>query len=139
VRFIRVGIGDYDVERQAWTISDGQSSCHNLRIRINPMTNVATRGLARAFAYVALICVVWAIVLPLFAPGGFTEAHIDALLVTYVIAVLGGASTATVAQRSDKHRMLRWIGWAALLAILLVSILFAEIWNYCSHARCNVA
>ena len=103
------------------------------------MTNVATRSLARAFACVALICFVWAMVLPLYAPGGSTGAHIDALMVTYVSAVVGGASTATVAQRSDKHRFLRWIGWAALLAILLVGILFAEVWNYCAHTRCNVA
>ena len=86
------------------------------------MTTEATHGFARALAYVALVCVVWAMVLPLYAPGGSSGARIDALMVTYVIAVVGGASTATIVQRSDKHRILLWVAWAVLLAILLVGI-----------------
>lgn len=83
---------------------------------------------------VALICVVWAVILPLFGSGSGHGANVLGLALTYVIAVVGGAFGATMMQ-PDQHRALRWLAWASLLAVLLLGILFAEISAYCSgHA-----
>jgi hypothetical protein len=86
---------------------------------------------------VALICVAWAAILPVFGPGPGTGANVLGLALTYLIAVIGGAYGATMMQ-PDEHRSIRWLAWAVLLAILLLGILFAEIHSYCSHASCRV-
>lgn len=89
-----------------------------------------------SLAGVTLICVVWAFTLPMFAATGARNANVLGLALTYLVAVLGGAYGLVVAQPNGK-RVTRWLGWAGLLAVLLIMILFAEIHSYCMHASCR--
>jgi cellobiose-specific phosphotransferase system component IIC len=68
----------------------------------------------------------------------FTDAHVTALLGTYVLAVVGGASVATIARRGG-NPVFRWLGWSGLLAIILVGILVIEISIHCAYERCRIA
>jgi hypothetical protein len=90
-----------------------------------------------SLAGVGLIGIVWAYILPMFAASGARGANLFGLALTYLVAVFGGASGVTMAQPNG-NRALRWLGWAALLAILLMGILFAEISNHCAHASCRI-
>ena len=90
-----------------------------------------------SLAGATLICVVWAFILPMFAATGARNANVLGLALTYLVAVFGGAYGLVVAQPNG-NRVARWLGWAVLLAVLLIVILFAEIHNYCSHASCRV-
>jgi hypothetical protein len=86
---------------------------------------------------VALVCLVWALILPLFGPGPGTGANVLGLALIYLIAVFGGAYGATMV-RPGEHRGIRWLAWAALLAVLLLGILFEKISAYCGHASCRI-